>query len=157
MSIMSPSDNTQDGEQALPDSVDAALENLGNTDYLHGVLSLADPASRADQREPQQGRGRNRPRAVSSTSHTNLAYFDPRGVGALRHTLSRMSAAPSERTQIGGPEETLGTPGQRPATADVAGEAFDLEAVLRDILKRCNLQFCKLAFRTDSRFGSQAW
>lgn len=139
---MSPGDDAPDGEQVLPNSVDAALEDFGNTEYLHAVLGLADPAfasaSRADRREPQQGRERNRPHAVSCVSRINLDYFDPRGVGALRHTLSRMPTAPSERTQIGHPEENLGIPGQISPTDEAVGEAFDFEAVLRDVLKRCD-------------------
>lgn len=130
---MSQGNEAQDGERILPDSVNAILEDLGNTEYLHAVLGLADSsivsASRADQRYAQQARGRSRPRAVSCVSHVDLDYFDPRGVGALRHTLSRMPTAPSQRIQIGHPEES--------PTAEVVGEAFDFEAVLRDVLKRC--------------------
>lgn len=139
-----------DGERVLPDSVNAMLEDLGNTEYLHAVLGLADPsiapASRADQRDPQRGRGGNRPRAVSCVSHVNLDYFDPRGVGALRHTLSRMSTAPTERTQIGRPGG--------PLTAEAVGEAFDFEVVLRDVLKRCDLQCLMFPFCTDQRLCS---
>ncbi|KAG8216186.1 ABC-2 type transporter-domain-containing protein [Butyriboletus roseoflavus] len=132
----------QDGGQILPDSVNAVLEGWGDTEYLHTLLGLADPTiastSQADRREPeQQRRGRNRPRAMSSVSHcANLDYFDPRGVGALRHTLSRMSTAQSMRAQIGRPEDNLGIPGQRLPTAEMGGGAFDFEAVLRDVLKR---------------------
>ena len=152
----------QEGGQIPRGSVNAVLEEWGNTEYLHEVLGIADPAiastSWADQREPdQQARQRNRSRAVSSVSHTNLDYFDPRGVGALRRTLSRMSTARNEAALRGYPEQNLGLPGQAPPTADVADGVFDFEAVLRDMLKRCEPQLRKLPFRTDPGFGSQAW
>lgn len=128
-----------DGEQVLPDSVNAMLQDLGNTEYLHAVLNLADApmasTSRTGQRVPQQGRGRNRPREATCVSHVSVDYFDPRGVGALRHTLSRMSTAPSDQIQISRPEEV---PGQGPPIAEETDEVFDFEAVLRDVLKRCN-------------------
>lgn len=158
---MSPGDDAPEGKQVLPGSVDAVPEDFGNTEYLHAVLGLADPAftsgSRADQGEPQQGRERTRPRAVSCVSYINPDYFDPRGMGALRHSLNRMSRAPSERTQIGRPEEDLELSGQISPTAEAAGEAFDFEAVLRDVLKRCDPQFSKLPIRTDLKLCSQAW
>lgn len=126
-----------DGAQVPPDSVNTMLEDLGNTEYLHAVLDLADPpvasVSRADRREPQQGRGRSRPPAVSCASHINVDYFDPGGVGALRQTLSRMSTDPSDRTRV---QEVRATLGQGPPIAEDAGEAFDFEAVLQDVLKR---------------------
>lgn len=127
-------------DEVISDSINTMLEDLGNTEYLHAVLDLADPpiasASRVDRREPQEGRGRNRPRAVSCASHINVDYFDPRGVGALRQTLSRMSTAPSDRTQIWRPEEVQAAPGQRAPIAEEAGEAFDFEEVLHDVLRR---------------------
>ncbi|KAF8126758.1 ABC-2 type transporter-domain-containing protein [Boletus edulis] len=121
-----------DCEPALSNSLNAMLEDLGNTEYLHAVLDLADAPTASTSRgarEPQQGR--NRPRAVSSCAPINLDYFDPRGVGALRHTLSRMSTAPSDRAWR--LEEVQG---QRPPIDEEADEEFDFEAVLRDILKR---------------------
>ena len=138
---MSHGDKARDSERILPDSVNTMLEDLGNTEYIHAVLGLADPSiaspSRADRGEPQRRQRRNhRPRAVSSISHVDLDYFDPRGVGALRHTLSRMSTAPSERTRLGHPEE--------PSTVEVVGGVFDFEAVLRDVLRRCDLTFLSL-------------
>jgi ATP-binding cassette subfamily G (WHITE) protein 2 (SNQ2) len=128
-----------DGAQ-VSNSPNTMLEDLGNPEYLHAVLDLADPpiasASQADRREPQEGRGRNRPHAVSCASHINVDYFDPRGVGALRQTLSRMSTAPSDRTQIRRPDEVQAAPSQRPPIAEEAGEAFDFEEVLHDVLRR---------------------
>ena len=122
--------------QVVPQSINAMLEDLGNTDYLHAILDLAGPpvasGSRTGQKEPQQGRGTNRPRATTCVSNVNLDYFDPRGVGALRHTLSRMSTAPSDRI-----EEVQRTLGQGPEIVEEVSEAFDFEAVLRDVLKRC--------------------
>ncbi|KAG6380438.1 hypothetical protein JVT61DRAFT_8577 [Boletus reticuloceps] len=126
-----------DGEPALSNSFNAMLEDLGNTEYLHAVLHLADAPTASTSRgarEPQQGRRSNRPRAVSSCAPINLDYFDPQGVGALRHTLSRMSTAPSDRAWR--PEEVQGMQGQRPPIDEEADEEFDFEAVLRDILKR---------------------
>ncbi|KAG9310127.1 ABC-2 type transporter-domain-containing protein [Chiua virens] len=132
--------HSQNHDSVLPRSVNAMLEDLGNTEHLHGVLDLTEqPGASTSQarREPRQGPGpgRNRPRAATSASHVSLDYFDPRGVGALRHTLSRMPTAPTlgERTEIGCPESI---PDQAPPTNEEAGDGdFDFEAVLCDVLK----------------------
>ena len=143
-------DEARDGDRVLPHSADAMLDDLGNSEHLHAVVDLVDPtiapASQADQSDPQQARGPNRPRAGSYVSSVNVDYFDPRGVNELRHTLSRMSTAPSERTQVVGRDELL----------PVVEEAFDFEAVLRDVLKRCDVRFPMFRIRTEKASDSQA-
>jgi len=132
---MSPGD---DSTQVLSDFVNAMLEDLGSTEYLRAILDLADTpvafGSWADH--PQQGQGRNRLRPISGVSHCSIDYFDPRGVGALRHTLTRISTASSDRTQVPRHEDVQGIQGQRSSIAEKAKGAFDFEAVLRDVLKR---------------------
>ena len=104
------------------------------------------PASQANQSDPQQALRRNRPRGGSCVYNANVDYFDPRGVGALRYTLSRMSTAPSERTQVVGPDEPL----------PVVEEAFDIQAVFQGVLKRCDVQFPMFRICTEKASDAQA-
>ncbi|KAI9570995.1 ABC-2 type transporter-domain-containing protein [Boletus coccyginus] len=124
--------------QVFSNSVNITMEDLGSTEYLHAILDLADtPVSRGSWAyRPQQDRGRNRPRPVSGVSHCSIDYFDPRGVGALRHTLTRISTASSDQTHVPHHEDVQEIPGQRPSISKEAGDAFSFEAVLRDVLKR---------------------
>ena len=126
------------------------LRNSG-TSARRAVVDLVDyaiaPASQANQSDPHQARGINRPSAGSCVSNVNVDYFDPRGVGALRYTLSRIStAAPSERTQVVGPDEPL----------PVVEEAFDIQAVLQVVFKRCDVQFPMFRICTEKASDAQA-
>lgn len=112
-----------DIERALPDSPDRLPKDI--------------------EKEPQKSQERGS-LSTPSVSRTNLDYFDAQGVGALRLTLSGVSVATGERTQIGHPE--------RPPIVEVVEEAFDFEAVLRGILKRYT--FASFSFVLDQGFHS---
>lgn len=132
-------ERAREGEGALPDIVPATglAAEISNNAYRNATVPLPPPP-------PEQSPVERRHRASSSASHVDIDYFDPRGVGALRHTLSKVSVTPSEQVaeqiwndpvRVG---ETSGqTSTQQSSGSDTLGEgAFDFAKVLGDVLKK---------------------
>ncbi|KAH7929028.1 hypothetical protein BV22DRAFT_1057873 [Leucogyrophana mollusca] len=86
---------------------------------------MFSPPSEAPPRRPIPRDTVGAPLLSSSACHVDLDYFDPQGVGELRHTISRLS---SQSVQPESQETT--------SSETIGGHSYDFEKVLRDVIKK---------------------
>lgn len=86
-------------------------------------------ATHSPEHSPQLSHHRPAQLRNNSGSHVDVGFFDPEGVGELRRTLSRVSAAASTTA----PKPENGISSMSEATLD---GSFDFEKVLRDIMRQ---------------------
>ncbi|KAL4248575.1 ABC transporter superfamily protein [Abortiporus biennis] len=77
----------------------------------------------------------------ASSTHVDVGFFDPAGVGELRRTMSRMSAEPSQVPLPATPRPTTSnstTESSGDTLAEENNADFDFEKILRDVMRQAD-------------------